>query len=105
MVSRDTTLYDAATEERRRLWGEVLGSYAGRFILFEIIGKGDVYDLAEQMSFDPAIVQRQLGRRDMALEVLKEALGACPDVYVLMQREAKEFQERFTETLELDDED
>lgn len=80
---------------RDDILAKVLGTWEGRFVLFEIIGRGDVYDQDGEMPFDNAKVQRALGRRAVSLEVLKDALRIDPNSYILMQQEAGAFEAQF----------
>lgn len=95
MGTRVTSLQEQEVYEHESMLSEVLRTKAGRHILFHIIGKGDLYSQQFDMSYEAAIVQRQLGRREVALEVLKEILTAHPDAYNVMQKEAVEFFNRF----------
>lgn len=67
---------------------KVLGTPEGRHVLYNIVGKGGIYG---HIALDPVAAQRELGRRDMALELLQEVLTVYPDGYILMQQEAARF--------------
>ena len=81
---------DTKTRERaeRELLLKVLGTPAGRRFVYNVLSKGGIYG---HVSSDPVAAQRELGRRDVALEVLQDVLTVYPDVYILMQQEAARF--------------
>jgi len=85
MGTRDTKTREDA---ERELLLKVLGTPAGRRVVYNILAKGSIYG---HVSTDPAAAQRELGRRDVALEVLQDVLTVYPDVYILMQQEAARF--------------
>ena len=104
-VSRDTSdpmqiktaqqLHDLRASIEEDILKKVLETFEGRHVIFNILVKGDIYNLIESMSYDLAKSQRQIGRREVAQEVLTEALLVKSDVYIMMQREAGEFEEQF----------
>lgn len=104
-ISRDTSdpeevrkleeLQELYAEIEREMFAEVLDTYAGRRVLYNIIAKGDIYNQEGETSLDLATSQRQIGRREVAVETLKDALTVDPDVYIVMQREAGEYAEKF----------
>ncbi len=107
-VSRDTIgqeeLFDSPSQEEMftlraqveqdNLEG-VLKTFEGRRVLFNVLARGDIYDLNGEMPFDLAKSQRAIGRREVALELLKEILTVDPGAYILMQQEAEKFEEQF----------
>ena len=104
-ISRDTSdpeevekleeLQELYEQMEREMLEEVLNTYAGRRVIYNIIAKGDIYDQEGNMSLDLASSQRQIGRREVAVETLKDALTVKPDVYIVMQREAGDYAEKF----------
>lgn len=115
-MSSQETLFEASTQQelleaRARIKDDVLrqviGTWEGRHVLFDIIGRGDLYDQDGTMAFESERVQRALGRREIALEVLKEVLRLDPQCYILMQQESGAFEAQFmkeTGSEESDDE-
>ena len=100
MVSRDTTKEEVPIEEQRKeasdiMWRAVMDTVEGRFVVSSIIGWGNIYNIDGEMSLDHALANRQEGKREMALATLAEALTARPDAYILMDREAKAFNDRY----------
>lgn len=88
-------VYDARMLEHREMLGKVLDTYEGRFVVYQVLALGDIYDLQARMPFDQAQAQRKQGRKDLAIEFLTEVLETRPDAYILMQKEAGGFEERF----------
>ena len=74
---------------------KVLNTYEGRHVLYNVLGLGDIHDFQAPMSFETAKFQRQQGRKDVANELLKDFLRVDHRVYILMQREAEQFEEQF----------
>lgn len=97
MGTRDTKTREQA--EREALI-EALSTSAGRRAIYSIVAKGGIYG---HISLDPVAAQRELGRRDVALEVLQDVLTVHPDMYILMQREAACFDTNYPVTQEEDD--
>lgn len=101
MVSRETpkkkklTKAELRVEANNLMWRAVMDTVEGRFVISSILGWGNIYNLDGEMSLDHALSNRQEGKREMALSVLAEALTARPDAYILMDREAKAFNERY----------
>ena len=104
MVSRDTNdkpksveeLYAHRVATESSTLAKVLDTLEGRRVLFNVLARGDIYDLSGEMPFDRDKVQRALGRREVALELLKDILTVDTGVYILMQQEADEFEKQFT---------
>lgn len=86
MGSRDTKKREMAEYE---VLLQVLNTKAGRRVLYNVIAKGNIYG---HITTEPVAAQRELGRRDVALEVLQDLLTVYPDVYILMQQEAARFE-------------
>lgn len=111
-VSRDTSdpIQVASDEEKKALQKEmsrgylrdVLGTFGGRHVIYNILAKTNMYD--DIYTELPAWKDRLLGRRSIGLEVLEEILTASPDVYILMQQEADIFEKRYEITPIEDDE-
>lgn len=75
---------------------EVLGTFAGRRIIFKIIAEGDIYfDVNGPLPFDVGPANRNQGRREIAIELLKECLRVEPNSYITMQQEAGNFEAMF----------
>ena len=105
-VSRDTR-YEAAQKVKRHqdlyeaeVWKKMVSTYEGRFILFSVLGLGDIYLQNGESPLDVASHNRAEGRREVALEVLRRVLAADDQAYILMQREAGEFQRQLERMLE-----
>lgn len=81
----------------REMLQKVLKTYEGRHVIFQILSKGDIYN-QHGKSYDPNVLNRQVGRDEVAQEVLSEVLTAMPDVYTMMQKEAAEFNARYSFT-------
>ena len=111
MVSRDTypggedeeefqEAQDDLTELHRLveldMLGKVLDTYEGRRIIGNIIGSADIYEEQEPVSYDLAISQRQIGRREVALSLFKDTLTIRPNVFNLMREEAEEFLKKYS---------
>lgn len=106
-ISRDTTNPEQVesdeemalirAEVSRQFWQSVLKTYEGRFVIFSIMSKADIYN-QNGKSYEPHVLNRQVGRDELALEVLDEVLTAMPDVYIMMQKEAAEFNNRYSFT-------
>lgn len=96
MVSRDTSnpeqvKSDEEMEELRSLvelemWRDVLKTPEGRFVVFSIIDKADIHN-KNGKAYDPHMLNRQVGRDEIANEVLGHALTALPGVYNMMLME------------------
>ncbi len=84
---------------------KVLGTWEGRRVIFNVIARGDIYHQREAPPLEPNALQRQTGRKELALEVLGEALQVDPQVYTLMQREAGDFERDLLIRLGLEGED
>ena len=103
MVSRDTSNPEQvkSDEEMREqkayaeedMLKEVLGTFAGRRVLYNILEKTDMQ--GDVASTDKADMGRFLGRRAVGLEVLYSILTAVPSAYILMQKESMVFEEKF----------
>ena len=105
-VSRDTN-YEAAVKVKRHqdlyeaeVWKKLVSTYEGRFVLFSIMGFGDIYLQGGEAPLDVANHNRAEGRREVALQVLQRVLAADDQAYILMQREAGEFQKQLERLLE-----
>jgi hypothetical protein len=77
------------------MWGKMLTTYEGRHVLYNIIAMGDIYDIEGPMPLEPNHFNRAQGRKEVALSALKRALTVDPNVYILMQKEASDFNEKF----------
>ena len=95
VAAKQEQLVDLKSQVEKELLHKVLSTYAGRRVLFNIIAKGDIYDQDGQMPFDLAQSQRCIGRREIAVEILKDCLNAIPDVYITMQNESGDFERKF----------
>lgn len=77
----------------RELLVEVLKTFAGRRVLFNVLARAQPY--GDIVSNEIGEVNRFLGRRSVGLEVLGEVLTADPNVYMLMQKESAIFEEKY----------
>jgi len=82
-------------EERRRTrWVEnlraSLATPFGRALMWQIIRRAGVYE----SPFDPhgSVQSFKIGRGDMGRELLAECLRHCPELYLLMEKEARELE-------------
>ena len=107
-VSRDTSeeeeqltraqqMHDIRVAIEQDALKKVLDTWEGRRVLFNILGKGDIYGLQGSMPYESEKCQRVIGRMEVAQELLQEMLQVNPQVYILMQQEA----DRLEEQLEL----
>jgi hypothetical protein len=104
-AEKQEMLHELRMTIEREMLSKVLATAEGRRVLFNVIARGDIYDLQGSMPYDLAQSQRCIGRREVALETLKDCLTAFPDVYILMQSEAAEFEKQFAIDLTGDEED
>ena len=101
MVSSDT-MNGIVRERDQQLLKDVLALYEGRAVLYAFIIKGCLY---EPISADYGLSQRQLGRRDLVLEVLDEIWAVDENAYIRMQNEFADFLINYSVTGEEDDHD
>lgn len=80
------------------MWREVLGTPAGRHILYFVIQRGRLF-----ADIPTDILEREAGRRDLALEVLSDIMAINPRLWPQMELESLAFEEQFS--LIPDDED
>ena len=71
---------------------DVLATFEGRRVIYNILAKAGIYDDAPE---DPVQSDRFLGMRRLGLIVLDEVLTARSDVYILMQKEGRAFEEKY----------
>lgn len=88
-------LWDLRQLQKKEMLKQVLDTYEGRSVLWDILGLGDIYSQQSEPSLDPYMVQRQTGRRMVALEILTQCLEVRSDAYILMQKEAEQFERNF----------
>jgi len=100
MISRD--INQVMVED---IWQKVLSTYEGRFVINEIIGMTDVFGEDGPKTVEPHMLNRLEGRQEVCLQVLRRALTADPDVYKIMQNEARQFQQQLNEAGKEEDED
>ena len=103
MVLRDTkTAAQLLYEERIMVEQDalltVLKTWEGRRVLYNVLAKGDIYEQNGPTPFGDE-GQRATGKREMSLEVLREALTLQPDAYILMQKEAGDFEKKYAVNL------
>ena len=103
MVSRDTTneeqvriaeeLDAARAVIEHDLLKEVLSTFEGRHVLFNILAKTGLYD---DFSLADPDYPKWIGRRAVGLEVLADLLTVNPNVYTIMQQENAAFVDKYT---------
>lgn len=88
-------LAQAFEAEEYKLLCEVLDTFAGRRVVYNILSKCGIYD--DLFSPCTAETNRVLGRRSVGLEVLKEVLTVNGEIDIIMRRENAQFVAQYTQ--------
>ena len=89
---------DAARKEKERATRlrdnlqEVLGTASGRLVLWELMGMAGVYESVFHR--DAGVMAYHAGRQDFGHRILADVIATDATLYVLMEREARERDDR-----------